>query len=149
MNKKRLLLPANAARTQIAALKLSMASLSGSPGLNAQIPDDDPDLIETWKHSLNECFELDCQHVQKILDEAQFAGSIIELSITQTDSLLRVCSAIRLKINERYLTESPEIFEGTDDFILDQLNEATDQAIIMDEHLANLQDLLLNQLSKM
>ena len=116
MNKKRLLLPANAARAQIAALKLSMASLSGSPGLNAQIPDDDPDLIETWKHSLNECFELDCQHVQKILDEAQFAGSIIELSITQTDSLLRVCSAIRLKINERYLTESPEIFEGTDDF---------------------------------
>ena len=67
MNKEKLYLPTNAARAQVAALKLSMALLDDFPELNVQIPDDDPDFIETWKCSLNDCFEADRQRVNNIL----------------------------------------------------------------------------------
>ena len=88
MNKEKLLLPTNAARAQVAALKLSIALLDNSSGLNAQIPDEDPDLVETWKYSLKECIEADCQRVRGILHAIQSAGSIIELTMMQTESLL-------------------------------------------------------------
>jgi len=148
MNKEKLVLPANAARAQVAALKSCMALLDGRSALNPQIPDDDPDLIETWEHSLNECLASDRQRVDCILLAIETAGSIIELTIAQAESLLRVCSAIRLEIRARYLSKNPDSGEDADNFIFEELDEVTGQAIMMDQHLANLQDLFLMQLSE-
>ena len=147
MNKERLVLATNAARAQVAALKSCMALLDGSCALHPQIPDDDPDLIETWEHSLKECLESDRHRVNGLLHAIESAGSIIEISMAQAESLLRVCSAIRLEIRARYLNKNPDAYQDTDDIITEEQNETTNQAFMMDQHLANLQDLLLYQLT--
>jgi len=83
--------------------------------VNAALPENDTDFNETWTQDLLAAQNSDIRELLGLFDSEFFTDGAIAIDSNNCDSLLRGCSALRLRILERWLREVPvDVIEDED-----------------------------------
>lgn len=87
--------------------------LQGDLVVSVEDVDNDPDLLDAWKSGLIESLQEDCECLVGLFSNKDFAEGEIVIEDTLADSVLRACSAIRLKLQQTFLSHlADEDLEG-------------------------------------
>lgn len=84
-------------------VKAATDSLSGHLALEPQMPDDDDELKVAWQDDLREALHDDIDYLLTVLRDEQFGNGNMVMEEGVAESILRACSAIRLKLRESAL----------------------------------------------
>ncbi|MFZ5494869.1 MAG: hypothetical protein ACOZE5_05970 [Verrucomicrobiota bacterium] len=96
-------------------IKLAADDLRDTLAVKATFPDHDAEFNETWTQDLMAAQNSDVRELLGLFDSDFFADGAIAIDSGNCDSLLRACSALRIRILTRWLGEvSPEILEDED-----------------------------------
>jgi len=96
-------------------IKTAADDLRSSLAIKATFPEDDADFNETWTQDLMAGQNSDIRELLGLFDSDFFSDGAIAINSENCDSLLRACSALRIRILTRWLEGiSPEILEDED-----------------------------------
>lgn len=96
-------------------IKTAADDLRGTLAVRATFPDHDAEFTETWTQDLMAAQNSDVRELLGLFDSDFFADGAIAIDSENCDSLLRACSALRIRILTRWLgAVSPEILEDED-----------------------------------
>ncbi|QYY36035.1 hypothetical protein [Ruficoccus sp. ZRK36] len=115
--------------------------------VQADGPDpDDEDLMEAWREGLLETVRDDCAQLMLLLNDSGLGQDKVVLSEEAALSVLRACSAVRLKIQQLFLKPygDEQLEEGELDF--DEMSIELQQVYACYIFLAGLQEVLIQEL---
>lgn len=96
-------------------IKLAADDLRTALAIHAHFPEDDVEFIETWTQDLMAAQNSDVRALLGLFDSEFFADGAIAIDSNNSDSLLRGCAALRIRIAHRWLQELPvELIEDED-----------------------------------
>lgn len=96
-------------------IKTAADDLRGTLAVKATFPEHDADFNETWTQDLMAGQNSDVRELLGLFDSEFFTEGAIAIDSNNCDSLLRACSALRIQILTRWLSEVPiEILEDED-----------------------------------
>lgn len=96
-------------------IKSAADDLRGTLAIKATLPEDDAEFNETWTQDLMAGQNSDVRELLGLFDSEFFTDGAISIDSENCDSLLRACSALRIRILTRWLPHvSPEIIEDED-----------------------------------
>jgi hypothetical protein len=96
-------------------IKLAADDLRTSLAIRATFPEEDAEFNETWTQDLMAAQNSDVRELLGLFDSDFFADGAIAIDSNNCDSLLRGCSALRIRILMRWLQKVPaEIIEDED-----------------------------------
>jgi hypothetical protein len=96
-------------------IKKAADDLRDTLAIKAAFPEDDADFNETWTQDLMAGQNSDVRELLGLFDSDFFTDGAISIDANNCDSLLRGCSALRLRILDRWLSEvSLEVIEDED-----------------------------------
>jgi hypothetical protein len=96
-------------------IKEAADDLRDTLAIKAALPEEDADFTETWTQDLMAGQNSDVRELLGLFDSDFFTDGAISIDSNNCDSLLRGCSALRLRILERWLSEvSLEVIEDED-----------------------------------
>ncbi len=96
-------------------IKLAADDLRDTLAIRATFPEDDAEFNETWTQDLMAGQNSDVRELLGLFDSDFFTDGAISIDSENCDSLLRACSALRIRILTRWLAEvSAEILEDED-----------------------------------
>lgn len=96
-------------------IKTAADDLRETLAIKATFPDHDAEFNETWTQDLMAAQNSDVRELLGLFDSDFFADGSIAIDAGNCDSLLRACSAVRIRILTRWLAEiSPEVLEDED-----------------------------------
>lgn len=120
--------------------------LEDGVGLLAEVPEEDPDLQIIWEDTLREGVRADCDCILELVQRPEFGHLNVPLTMGQVDALLRACSAIRLKVHRVHLAEIEDEKLERAEVALESLPEQQARAYMIYVFLANLQEVLVDQI---
>lgn len=118
------------------------AELASSPSL----ADIDPDVREPWAAELVEGQNEDLRVLLALFDEEFFSSGVIAIDEDNADGLVRACSAIRLRLRERFMTGVPDDQLESGEVDLEALAEPVRKAFMAYLFLATVQELIIQHL---
>src|SRR5688572_7854698 len=93
-------------------IKLAADDLRATLAIRATFPEEDAEFNETWTQELMAGQNSDVRELLALFDSDFFAEGAIAIDSNNCDSLLRGCSALRIRILMRWLQNVPaEIIE--------------------------------------
>jgi hypothetical protein len=93
-------------------IKQAADDLRSTLAIAATFPEEDADFTETWTQDLMAAQNSDVRELLGLFDSDFFADGAISIDSNNCESLLRGCSALRIRILARWLQEIPaEIIE--------------------------------------
>lgn len=96
-------------------IKAAADELRATLAVQATFPEVDADFNETWTQDLMAGQNSDVRELLGLFDSEFFSEGAIAIDSNNCDSLLRACSALRIRILARWLAEVPvEILEDED-----------------------------------
>ncbi len=96
-------------------IKTAADDLRDTLAVRATFPENDAEFNETWTQDLMAGQNSDVRELLGLFDSNFFADGAISIDSDNCDSLLRACSALRIRILTRWLSEvSAEIIEDED-----------------------------------
>jgi hypothetical protein len=96
-------------------IKSAADDLRGLLAIKATFPDHDAEFNETWTQDLMASQNSDVRELLGLFDSDFFADGSISIDAGNCDSLLRACSAVRIRILTRWLSGiSSEVLEDED-----------------------------------
>ncbi|MEN9401506.1 MAG: hypothetical protein RL091_209, partial [Verrucomicrobiota bacterium] len=96
-------------------IKEAADDLRDTLAIKAAFPEEDADFNETWTQDLMAGQNSDVRELLGLFDSEFFTDGAISIDSNNCDSLLRGCSALRLRILDRWLREvSLEVIEDED-----------------------------------
>lgn len=96
-------------------IKAAADDLRGSLAIKATFPEDDVEFNETWTQDLMAGQNSDIRELLGLFDSDFFADGAIAINSENCDSLLRACSALRIRILSRWLGAIPaDVLEDED-----------------------------------
>ncbi len=96
-------------------IKTAADDLRGTLAINATFPEDDVEFNETWTQDLMAAQNSDVRELLGLFDSEFFTDGAIAIDSENCDSLLRACSALRIRILTRWLAGvSAEVLEDED-----------------------------------
>jgi hypothetical protein len=96
-------------------IKAAADDLRGLLAIKATFPDHDAEFNETWTQDLMAAQNSDVRELLGLFDSDFFADGSIAIDARNCDSLLRACSAVRIRILTRWLAGIPtEVIEDED-----------------------------------
>jgi hypothetical protein len=96
-------------------IKEAADDLRDTLAIKAAFPEEDADFNETWTQDLMAGQNSDVRELLGLFDSEFFTDGAISIDSNNCDSLLRGCSALRLRILDRWLGEvSLEVIEDED-----------------------------------
>lgn len=121
-------------------IKAAADDLRGLLAIRATFPDHDAEFNETWTQDLLAAQNSDVRELLGLFDSDFFADGAIAIDAANCDSLLRACSAVRIRILTRWLADIPaEVLEDED---------APVEAIPVDQRLPFAAYTFLDQIQK-
>lgn len=127
-------------------VKAATESLNGHLAVEPQMPEDDEDLQMAWQADLIEALHYDIDYLLMVLRDHDFGKGELIMEEGVAESVVRACSAIRLKLRESALLKlTDHQLESTE---VDILSLPTDmqQYYACYLFLASLQSLILIEL---
>lgn len=96
-------------------IKLAADDLRTTLAIPTSLPEPDAEFNDTWTQDLMAAQNSDVRELLGLFDSDFFADGAISIDSNNSDSLLRGCAALRLRILTRWLAEVPaEILEDED-----------------------------------
>jgi hypothetical protein len=96
-------------------IKLAADDLRTTLAIPTALPEPDAEFNDTWTQDLMAAQNSDVRELLGLFDSDFFTDGAIAIDSNNCDSLLRGCSALRLRILARWLAEvSPEVLEDED-----------------------------------
>ncbi|MEJ1972071.1 MAG: hypothetical protein WDM96_06240 [Lacunisphaera sp.] len=96
-------------------IKLAADDLRATLAIRATFPEEDADFNENWTQELMAGQNSDVRELLGLFDSDFFADGAISIDSNNCESLLRGCSALRIRILMRWLQEVPaDILEDED-----------------------------------
>jgi len=96
-------------------IKLAADDLRDTLAIRATFPEEDAEFNETWTQDLMAGQNSDVRELLGLFDSDFFADGAIAIDSNNCDSLLRGCSALRIRILMRWLQDVPaDIIEDED-----------------------------------
>jgi hypothetical protein len=127
-------------------VKAAIDDLRGQLAAPQHLQDLDEDLRTAWTDDLLGGQNEDCRRFLAMFDREFFANGTISFDEANAESVLRACTAIRLRLRERQLKNIAD--EGLESSNVDitQLGETTARAFMCYVFLATLQELIIRHL---
>ncbi|WP_221032553.1 hypothetical protein [Actomonas aquatica] len=107
----------------------------------------DAELRDTWRSELVAGQNGDVATLLALFDSDFFANGIVNFDEDNGDAILRACSAVRLRLRERYLQHLPDEELESGDIDLEELQDDTQRAFMCYLFLATVQELIIEHLS--
>ena len=127
-------------------VKAATESLNGHLAVEPQMPEDDEDLQMAWQADLIEALHYDIDYLLMVLRDHDFGKGELIMEEGVAESVVRACSAIRLKLRESALRKlTDHQLESAEVDIL-SLPTDTQQCYACYLFLASLQSLILIEL---
>jgi len=96
-------------------IKLAADDLRSTLAIRATFPEEDAEFNETWTQDLMAGQNSDVRELLGLFDSEFFSDGAIAIDSNNCDSLLRGCSALRIRILSRWLQKvPPDIIEDED-----------------------------------
>lgn len=114
--------------------------------VDPHVPEADVDFADTWKSELLEGQKTDLATLMGLFDSEFFATGVIALDPTNCESILRACSAIRLRLREEHLKNLDDEHLESGEIPLDELPELQRRAFAAYVFLATLQEVIVQHL---
>ena len=111
-----------------------------------RLADIDPDVREPWAAELVECQNEDLRVLLALFDAEFFSSGVIAIDEDNADGLVRACSAIRLRLRQRFMTGIPDDQLESGEVDLDALAEPVRKAFMGYLFLATVQELIIQHL---
>lgn len=125
-----------------AAADTLASELASAPSL----ADLDPDVREPWAFDLMEGQNGDIRALLALFDEEFFSNGVIAIDEDNADALVRACSAVRLRLRERFMTDLPDDLLETGEVEMEELAEPVRKAFMCYLFLATVQELIIQHL---
>lgn len=116
--------------------------LASAPSL----ADIDPDVREPWAAELVEGQNEDLRVLLALFDEEFFSSGVIAIDEDNADGLVRACSALRLRLRERFMTGVPDDQLESGEVDMEALAEPVRKAFMAYLFLATVQELIIQHL---
>jgi hypothetical protein len=111
-----------------------------------RLADIDPDVREPWAAELVEGQNEDLRVLLALFDAEFFSSGVIAIDEDNADGLVRACSAIRLRLRQRFMTGIPDDQLESGEVDLDALAEPVRKAFMGYLFLATVQELIIQHL---
>ena len=113
-----------------------------------RLADIDPDVREPWAAELVEGQNEDLRVLLALFDAEFFSSGVIAIDEDNADGLVRACSAIRLRLRQRFMTGIPDDQLESGEVDLDALAEPVRKAFMGYLFLATVQELIIQHLDE-
>jgi hypothetical protein len=127
-------------------IKSAADDLKPMLALRPELPEAEKDLAEGWTNELLEGQNTDIAALLALFGSEFFASGVIALDPTNAETILRACSAIRLRLRERHLQALDDDALESSDVSLHDLDEDQRRALAAYVFLATLQELIIQHL---
>jgi hypothetical protein len=111
-----------------------------------RLADIDPDVREPWAAELVEGQNEDLRVLLALFDAEFFSSGVIAIDEDNADGLVRACSAIRLRLRQRFMTGIPDDQLESGEVDLGALAEPVRKAFMGYLFLATVQELIIQHL---
>ena len=111
-----------------------------------RLADIDPDVREPWAAELVEGQNEDLRVLLALFDAEFFSSGVIAIDEDNADGLVRACSAIRLRLRQRFMTGIPDDQLESGEVYLDALAEPVRNAFMGYLFLATVHELIIQHL---
>ena len=111
-----------------------------------RLADIDPYVREPWAEELVEGQNEDLRVLLALFDAEFFSSGVIAIDEDNADGLVRACSAIRLRLRQRFMTGIPDDQLESGEVDLDALAEPVRKAFMGYLFLATVQELIIQHL---
>jgi hypothetical protein len=122
--------------------------LRRAPASGAAVPSNDPDLTESWNSELLTAQEDDLRVLLALFGEEFFSDGVVYFDRNNAEAIARSCSAVRLRLRERYLTSLGDEALEAGEVELQQLSEPVRKAFMCYLFLATIQELIIQHLDE-
>lgn len=127
-------------------IKAAADDLKPDLAVTVPVPDVDADFADSWKRELLQGRSGDLGVFLALFGSEFFANGVIALDPTNCEAVLRACSAVRLRLKEKYLKALSDDALESGDVPLPQLTEDGRKAFASYVFLATLQELIIQHL---
>jgi hypothetical protein len=111
-----------------------------------RIPDHDADFSGEWQRELLEGQNSDIGMFLALFGNEFFVTGVVPLDPTNSEAILRACSAVRLRLREKHLRPLGDEALESNDVPLDDMTETERKAFAAYVFLATLQELIVQHL---
>lgn len=112
------------------------------------IQDVDPDFQESWTQELLAGQGDEVKTLLALFNEEFFAEGVVAFDETNAETIVRACSAVRLRLREKYLKGVGDDTLESGDLDLDALEEPLRKAFMCYLFLATVQELIIQHLDE-
>jgi hypothetical protein len=127
-------------------IKAAADTLASEMASSLSLKDIDPDVRDSWKSELVEGQNEEIRILLALFDEDFFSSGVIGIDEENADSLVRACSAVRLRLRERFMTDLPDELLENGDVEMEELDEPVRKAFMCYLFLATVQELIIQHL---
>lgn len=112
------------------------------------IQDIDPDFHESWTQELLTGQGDEVKTLLALFNEEFFAEGVVAFDESNAETIVRACSAVRLRLREKYLKEVGDDTLESGDLDIDALEEPFRKAFMCYLFLATVQELIIQHLDE-
>ncbi len=127
-------------------IKAAADTLASEMASSLSLQDIDPDVRDAWKSELVEGQNEEIRVLLALFDEEFYRNGVIGIDEDNADSLVRACSAVRLRLRERFMPGLPDEVLENGDVEMDVLEEPVRRAFMCYLFLATVQELIIQHL---
>jgi hypothetical protein len=129
-------------------IKALAGDLQSLPAVPAALPMVDPELAETWTAELLTSQHADVSVLLSLFGEEFFTEGVVHFDQTNAEAIARACSAVRLRVRERYLKPLGDEALEAGEVELAQLADPVRKAFMCYLFLATIQELIIQHLDE-
>ncbi|HEY0966599.1 MAG TPA: hypothetical protein VGD88_04340 [Opitutaceae bacterium] len=127
-------------------IKAAADTLASEMASSLSLQDIDPDVRDDWKSELVEGQNEEIRILLALFDEEFYRNGVIGIDEDNADSLVRACSAVRLRLRERFMPGLPDEVLENGDVEMDVLEDPVRKAFMCYLFLATVQELIIQHL---
>jgi hypothetical protein len=128
-------------------IKSAADDLRSTLAIRATFPEEDHEFSETWVQDLMAGQNSDVRELLGLFDSDFFTDGAISIDSDNCDSLLRACSALRIRILTRWLSDVPAEVLEDEDAPIEQVPTGARLAFAAYTFLDQIQKIVLEHLS--
>jgi len=121
-------------------------TLASELATSLPLTDIDPDVREPWKSELVAGQNEDIRILLGLFDAEFISSGVIAIDEENADALVRACSAVRLRLRDRFMSELPDELLESGDVEMEDLEEPVRKAFMCYLFLATVQELIIQHL---
>jgi hypothetical protein len=129
-------------------IKSLAGDLGSMPAVPAALPAVDPELKEAWTAELLSSQHADVTVLLSLFGEEFFTEGVVFFDPSNAEAIARACSAVRLRVRERYLKPLGDEALEAGEVELAELSDPVRKAFMCYLFLATIQELIIQHLDE-